>query len=168
MPASKPKRGISALLIAGAIFIFIGAAYLAATVWATGLDDPDANTRHLWIFAVLGLAFLVAGGACFWFEVQIRVRNNKLIRDGKYVMAEIYEVCVNYNIRVPGRCPHPYYVMCRYQDMSYNMHMFRSRNLDFDPEPLLKDRMVRVYVDETDYRHYYVDIDGVLPMVMEY
>lgn len=47
-----------------------------------------------------------------------------------------------------------------------NIHIFRSRNLSFDPTPPLTDQMVRVYVEGENFKHYYMDIDSVLPEVM--
>ena len=56
----------------------------------------------------------------------------------------------------------------RYQDMYGNVHIFKSRDLYFDPTDLFKDQMVKVYVDGDNYKRYYVDIDEVLPNVIEY
>lgn len=116
------------------------------------------------IFCGLGAVLLIVGLLCL--EIRTRVRNNRLINSGQYIMAEISELTMNYTVSVNRS--HPYIVICRYQDMYGNIHLFRSRNLFFDPVPLLKDQMVRVYVEGEDYKHYYMDIDEVLPKVIRH
>ena len=81
-------------------------------------------------------------------------------------MAEIAETKINYNVRINGKSP--YVVECQYWDMAGNAHIFKSRCLYFNPEPLFKDRMVRVYVEGDNYKNYYVDIDEVLPRVIRH
>ena len=59
-------------------------------------------------------------------------------------------------------------VKCSYKDGYGNVHIFKSRNLMFDPGEFLKDNMVRVYIEGENYKHYYVDIDEILPKVFEH
>lgn len=118
------------------------------------------------IFCGLGAVFFAVGVLCLCLEIRKRVRNNRMIRSGQYITAEISEITKNYAVRVNRR--HPYVVICRYQDMYGSIHMFRSRNLYFDPSPLLRNQMVRVYVQGEDFKHYYVDIDEVLPEVIRH
>ena len=49
--------------------------------------------------------------------------------------------------------------------MDGTVHIFKSRYLYYNPESLLKNNAVRVYVDNNNYKKYYVDIDEVLPKV---
>lgn len=109
------------------------------------------------IFCGFGEVLLIASVLCL--VIRTRVRNNRLISSGQYIMAEISEITMNYD-------RHPYIIICRYQDRYGNIHTFRSRNLYFDPVPLLKDQMVKVYVDRDNFKFNYVDIDEVLPKVI--
>lgn len=59
-------------------------------------------------------------------------------------------------------------VECRYQDMEGNVHIFTSRCLYFNPEPLLQSPMVKVDVEGDNYKHYYVDIAEILPKVIRH
>lgn len=163
MPERKAKSGVSAFLIIGIVFTCIGAGYLAVGI-AVFLDGESAFFKL--IFGGLGLVFFITGLICLFGEIEKRCRNNRLLCSGNYILAEIAEVVWCTNIRINGR--HPYMVMCQYRDMEGNVHMFKSRYLNFDPEPLFKDRMVRIYVENENFRHYYVDIDEVLPKVIQH
>ena len=163
----KSKTGLSALLIVGSIFTILGAVFLATGVIIYyALKEEEGAILFLLIFGGIGLLFFVLGVIFLIVELKKKLRNDKLLGAGNYVMAEVLEVTLNYNVAVNRR--HPYIVRCRYQDMYGNVHIFKSRDLLFDPTDLLKDRMVKVYVDGENYKHYYVDIDGVLPNVIEH
>ena len=163
----KSKTGLSALLIVGSIFTILGAVFLATgVIMYYALKEDEGAILFLLIFGGIGLLFFVLGVIFLIVELKKKLRNDKLLGAGNYVMAEVLEVTLNYNVAVNRR--HPYIVRCRYQDMYGNVHIFKSRDLFFDPTDLLKDRMVKVYVDGENYKHYYVDIDGVLPNVIEH
>lgn len=163
----KSKTGLSALLIVGSIFTILGAVFLATGVIIYyALKEEEGAILFLLIFGGIGLLFFVLGVIFLIVELKKKLRNDKLLGAGNYVMAEVLEVTLNYNVAVNRR--HPYIVRCRYQDMYGNVHIFKSRDLFFDPTDLLKDRMVKVYVDGENYKHYYVDIDEVLPNVIEH
>ena len=163
----KSKTGLSALLIVGSIFTILGAVFLATGVIIYyALKEEEGAILFLLIFGGIGLLFFVLGVIFLIVELKKKLRNDKLLGAGNYVMAEVLEVTLNYNVAVNRR--HPYIVRCRYQDMYGNVHIFKSRDLFFNPTDLLKDRMVKVYVDGENYKHYYVDIDEVLPNVIEH
>ena len=163
----KSKTGLSALLIVGSVFTIVGASFLAiGLIIYYALKEEEGAILFLLIFGGIGLLFFVLGVIFLIVELKKKLRNDKLLGAGNYVMAEVLEVTLNYNVAVNRR--HPYIVRCRYQDMYGNVHIFKSRDLFFDPTDLLKDRMVKVYVDGENYKHYYVDIDEVLPNVIEH
>lgn len=166
MEKRKAKMGLTALLMVSIIFSFVGIIFiLVGRVIPAENIEGDAMVFRA-IFCGLGAVLLIAGVLCLCLEIRARVRNNRLISSGQYIMAEISEITMNYTVSVNRS--HPYIVICRYQDMYGNIHLFRSRNLFFDPAPLLKDQMVRVYVEGEDYKHYYMDIDEVLPKVIRH
>lgn len=166
MEQRKAKGGWSARLIVAIIFIGIGILYSIIGIFVGGQNIDGDTTIFRIIFGGLGAVLLAAGVLCLFFEIRTRRRNSRLLNSGQYVLAEISEITMNYSIRINSR--HPYIVKCRYQDMNGVVHVFRSRNLNFDPAPVLRDQMVRVYVDGEDFRHYYMDIDSVLPTVIEH
>lgn len=163
----KSKTGISALFIIGSVFAFLGAVFLSTgLIIYSALKEEEGVVLFLLIFGGVGLLFFVLGLIFLIMEFGKKFRNDKLLKSGNYVMAEIFEVELNYNVTVNMR--HPYAVRCRYQDSYGNVHIFKSRNLLFDPTDLFKDQMVKVYVDGENYKNYYVDIDEILPNVIEH
>lgn len=163
----KAKTGLSALLIVGSVFTILGAVFLATgMIVYYALKEEEGAILFLLIFGGIGLLFFILGLIFLIVVAQKKARSDKLLNAGNYVMAEIHEVALNYNVAVNRR--HPYIVRCRYQDMYGNVHIFKSRDLYFDPTDLFKDQMVKVYVDGENYKRYYVDIDEVLPNVIEY
>lgn len=166
MEERKAKSGWTALLIVSLVFMIIGAVYIIIGAIVGNLDINEQTVIFGYTFGGLGAVLLVVGVICLSLEIRKRKRNNRLIHSGKYIFAEISEITMNYAVRVNFR--HPYIVICRYQDMNGYVHTFRSRNLNFDPEPFLRDRMVRIYVEEDNFKHYYMDIDSILPAVTEH
>lgn len=163
----KSKTGPNALLIVGSIFTVLGALFVAiGLITYCALKGDEAAVLLLLIFGGIGLIFFVLGVIFLIVVLKKKLRNDRLLESGNYVMAQIMEVVLNYNVEVNGR--HPYNVRCSYQDSCGNGHIFKSRDLFFDPTNLFKDQMVRVYVDGENYRHYYVDIDEILPNVIEH
>lgn len=155
------------LLMMGIILTVIGIGYLITVIAlfcnvkaAVGGVVPLLMS----IFGILGVIFLLVGGICLTVEIKKRIRTTRMLNAGRYVTAEITDINICYSIGVNHR--HPYVVVCSYQDMEGNVHLFKSRYLFFNPEPALKDRFVRVYVDEGNFDCYYVDIDEVLANVV--
>lgn len=167
MTQRKAKRGLTVFLMIGIIFTAIGIGYLMAAIvirLSAVVREKGESTFRVLIFGMLGVIFSIVGGIFLVIEIKKRIRDTKLLNAGNYITAEIVEINICYNVRMNYR--HPYVVVCQYQDMEGNVHLFKSRYLYFNPEPLLKDRFVRVYVEAQNYKHYYVDIDEVLPNVV--
>ena len=59
----------------------------------------------LLIFGGVGLLFFVLGLIFLIMEFRKKFRNDKLLKSGNYVMAEISEVELNYNVTVNMRHP---------------------------------------------------------------
>ena len=166
MKNKKMYSDIITFLIVGFVFTLNGTVFLGVAIstffWNVGADI----NLFTCIFGGVGSIFFIIGIICLRLALKKRSRIKRLLSDGKYVMAEIAGVSRSYNVKIWGY--HPYVVTCQYQDISGDVHMFKSRYLRFNPEPLLKDQMVRVYVDSEDYNYYYVDIDEVLPNIIEH
>lgn len=168
MENRKAKRGWTGLLILGVVFTVMGMGYVAAVILIR-FADIGANEDVViagYAFGGLGAVFLFVGIICLFVEISKRMRCNRLIRAGQYVMTEVSEISINYNVCVNLR--HPHVVVCRYQDPYGNVHLFRSRNLMFDPAPYLHGQMIKVYMDGENYKNYYMDIDAALPNIIQH
>ncbi len=161
----KAKIGIDVLLILGIVFTGFGLFFILGAVFPFALNIEETVIFKL-TFGGVGLIFFALGLVFLAIKVRQKQRNNRLLQSGNYIMAEIAETKINYNVMINGRFP--YVVECQYRDMAGNIHIFRSRYLYFNPEALFQDRMVKVYVEGDNYKHYYVDIDGVLPRVIRH
>lgn len=69
-------------------------------------------------------------------------------------------------MRVNGK--YPFVLLVRYQDRNGNIHIFRSRNLKAYPDRSVIGKQVKVYYENESYKHYYIDLEGVLPKVVEH
>ena len=166
MKNKKMNYDIITLLIIGFVFTLNGTVFLGVAI-STFFSNLGAEMiLFTCIFGGIGLVLFVPGIICLRIGLKKRNRIKRLLSNGKYVMAEIVGADRCYNVKIWGY--RPYVVTCQYQDISGDVHIFRSQYLRFNPEPLLKDQMVRVYVNTEDYKYYYVDIDEVLPNIIEH
>lgn len=85
---------------------------------------------------------------------------DEVLENGIYIQAEVIGVRLNRAIRIRGR--HPYRVVCEYEkEDSGKRYRFISKNLVDNPTDKL-DPTIGVYVNPSNYKHYYVDTDSVL------
>ena len=166
MPTRKPKYSMNGLLLTGIILVFLGLFFfIEGLVHFASTDKPQFyNIEDAYSSCGVGAVCLITGAACLFFEVKRRICTKELFNSGKYIKAEIVDITINYLLGVPANFPlgHPYIVECRYHDAKGEEHTFYSRNLYFDPKPFLKQKMVKVYIKDEDFKPYYVDIDEVL------
>ncbi len=160
----KPKFSCSALDIIGMIFAPLGLIFVLLGI---GLTAGSGQGLFLMVFGGIGGIFLILGILFLLLMLHRRGICRELFNEGHYVMATVTSVMPNYNVRVNGRTP--YLAECSYTDPDTGvLHLFQSRNLYFDPTSILMDAQVPVYVRKGDYRHYYVDVDAVLPEVQRH
>ena len=63
---------------------------------------------------------------------------------------------------VESRCQ-PLQAECHYEDPATGtLHVFKSRDLFFYPAEL-EDQEIKVYVEQGNMDHYYVDVESVVP-----
>lgn len=169
MNDKKAKVGVNAVFIVGLVFTVIGAIFLVlGIIMGIGLRRElgiDA-IPFLFSFGGMGLLFFVLGLVFLITLGNKKKTSQRLLDNGNYVVAEIFDISQEYNVMVNGR--HPYIVNCKYEAMDGTVHIFKSRYLYFNPETLLKNNVVRVYVDNDNFKKYYVDIDEVLPAIVEH
>ena len=79
---------------------------------------------------------------------------------------EIVDILPNYNVRVNDRCG--YTVMVRHIDSRGNIHIFHSSNQKSYIDKSVIGKSVKVYYENDSFENYYLDLEGVLPAVIEH
>ena len=168
----KVKMGLSAMMIVAITFIIIGGSFLPIGIFAgINLMSVDENfILFAVIFGGMGCLFLTLGIVFLVLEIEKRNLSNRLLAEGYYIYAEVLEVNQNFNVQY-GNHGHPYVIKCGYTDENGTLHIFKSRNIIRYPGNDLIGQQVRVYLDRNDYnnyKNYYLDIDEILPKVVEH
>ena len=168
----KAKMGLSAMMIVAITFTIIGITFLPiGIIVGMGNMTVDGSLAvFVMVFAGLGALFLGLGIVFLILEIKKYKRNNRLLTEGYYILADVLDVNKNFNVQY-GRHGHPYVVRCGYTDEHGTLHIFKSRNITQYPGNDLIGQQVRVYLDRNDYnnfRDYYMDIDEILPRVIEH
>ena len=162
---NRPKVNFGAGSIIGIVFSVIGVVFLTVGLTVGRIStDADAATLTL-IFTALGGCFLCAGIGCWAAIISQKRQATRLVAGGRYIWGQITELVPNYSVQVNGR--HPRIAIVRYEDGS-GIHIFRSRNLYRYPDVSVVGRQVKVYIQNDRFQPYYVDIDPVLPRVIEH
>lgn len=162
----KAKRGISAFFLLGVIYGVLGAFFviLGVCLWFFSADLEAQLVGG--IFGGIGSVFFLLGIVFLALEFAKQHRANRLIAAGRYIWGEIVDFAPNYNIRINNR--NPYVIMVRYLDAKGVAHIFRSPNLRIYPDRAIIGSQVKVYIQDETFMHYYVDLEGVLPRVIEH
>jgi len=74
---------------------------------------------------------------------------------GYPIMADVVKVRINSSVMEDGKWPYVIDARCSHGGTTYN---FTSNVIWFDPTPYLKNK-IQVFVDQRNYKKYYVDID---------
>ena len=162
----KIKLDQNAWTIAGGVFAFIGVIYsLLGIVLSQFPEDQDDATVGI-VFAILGGVMLALAVCIMLYGMHYRKRLQKIVENGKYLWGEITDIVPNYHARINNR--NPYNVLVRYQDRNGVVHIFRSVNQNTYPDRSIIGKQVKVYYENEEFKRYYVDLEGVLPTVMEH
>ncbi|MGN0156529.1 MAG: hypothetical protein ACI39N_04720 [Lachnospiraceae bacterium] len=168
----KVKMGLSAMMIVAMTFSILGIVFLPIGIaaWVGNWDIEGEPIVFVAMFTGLGTVFLALGILFLFLEIRKYRISKQLLEDGYYVIAEIVTVERNLSVTY-GSQGHPYVVKCSYEDSDGTIHIFRSRNLYAYPGQGLEGQLVRVYLNRNNHRSfkdYYVDIDEILPKVVEH
>ena len=163
----KVKPGLTPAGIVAIVFTILGGIYFFLGM---GLSmqpaDGEDYTAGI-VFAVLGGAFLAIALTLWIYTAFHRKRLQAIVDSGKYIWGEIADVICNYQVQVNNR--HPYYlVLVRYTDRNGAIHLFRSTSLKTYPDRSVIGKQVKIYYEDETYKHYYIDLEGVLPKVIEH
>ncbi len=159
--------------IIGGIFAPFGLIFLVVGLLFNGsVQASDERLAFLICFVGIGGVFLAVGLVLLGMELRRRARQRAAYEGGYCVMGRVAGCRVNTRVNVNGT--HPMVVEVHWTDPDTGtVHVFYSRNLYFNVEPLLtgnalKDSLrfeVPVYLDRGDKRVGFVDIDAVLPRI---
>jgi hypothetical protein len=164
----KRASGISAEMLIGGIFAFIGATFAAIGILffifgdphsvSGSFDDPKKNFIFLCgMFTFMGLIFFVVGMAFLIRMIKAGMKAKKLVQNGSRIYAKITGVCADTSIVINGR--NPFYAICEYEDpYTLEKKTFKSKSFDTDLNRAIG-TTVTVYVDQTNRDLYYVDLD---------
>ena len=142
----------------------------------TVLYDPgdvhDARIQGfsaLWLLPTilggLGAVFALVGGIILAVRAAGRRREAELRLHGRRVQARFQAVERNTSLEVNGN--HPWRIVCQWQDPTTGLlHLFKSRNLWFDPTPYVKVQELTVFVDPRKPKRHFVDV-SFLPRLAE-
>ena len=166
MDEKRIKLGMTPVGIVGTVFSVLGGIYLILGIFITAFPAGAEDVTAGLVFTVLGSAFLLVAvilGLCA-AAYQKRIQN---IRNaGHYVWAEIADITHNYNVRINNR--YGYIILVKYVDRNGCIHIFRSLNQRHYPDKSILGKQVKVYYENESFKHYYVDLEGVLPQVIEH
>ncbi len=120
------------------------------------------GTFSLWGFPIFlggfGLVLGGAGGVMLAVRAARRRREAALRLHGRRVQARFQAVERNASLTVNG--VHPWRIVCQWQDPTTGLlHVFKSRNLWFDPTSYVRAQELTVFVDPRNPRRYAVDVE---------
>ena len=161
----KARIGRSALLIIGIIYAALGGTFVILGTALAALLRDDGLMIGL-IFGGIGGIFLVLGIIFLVVEICKKKRSDALLASGHYVLGEVVDIAANINVNVNGR--YPYYIIVQYVDPHGVRHIFKSPSLCIFRDPELIGKKVKVYVENDNFKHYYVDVDEILPKYVEH
>ena len=163
---SRKKLGWSVTGIVGMVFLLVGLPFaaLGPLLYAADAGGAGDDLLLLWTFGGMGVLFMMLGVGLLLGDVRRRRGQRRAIEQGEIVRAKVTGVSPVPNLSYNGM--HPYVVECSWQDpVTDEVHVWHSRPLKFDPETMLRDKEVPVYVDRYDPKYAYVDVEAVLPEI---
>jgi hypothetical protein len=135
-------------------------------------DPRDAKINgyfSLWggsvILAGLGAVFFSIGGG-IWLFTKLKARSDEHLQThGTPIATDFQSVELNDSLTVNGK--HPFRIVTQWQNPATSeLHIFKSNNLWFDPARFIKDKRIRVFIDVSNPKKYYVDT-AFLPKLAE-
>lgn len=113
-----------------------------------------------WTFLAAGSLLFGTGLALILWGIRKKALNRRLEESGLRLNGEI--VSIEINRRLSSNHRHPYLVICRCRMPDGTIHNVQSGPLWQHPEGLSAGTYVPVYVDERNYKRYYVDLSHLL------
>lgn len=127
-------------------------------------EPKDASINgfaSLWlgplILGILGTVFFLIGFGIILFGF-LKQRKTLYLRDnGKRIDTKFVQVHLNYSMAVNGR--NPFQISSQWINPQTNeMYVFESDSIWFDPTEFIKDDIIKVMIDPSNPKKYYMDI----------
>lgn len=149
----------------GVVFAAVAGVELAALlVLAAVVRQREALLVLALVLGLQALIFGGVGGGCLLYLRKRRLLRERLLADGYREMADVIGTELQVNVRVNGR--YPYRLVCRIEREGV-LHEYRSDLLPVNPG-LPPGSRVPVYLDRYDPHKYYVDVDSVMPTIVQH
>ncbi len=149
----------------GVVFAAVAGVELAALlVLAAVVRQREALLVLALVLGLQALIFGGVGGGCLLYLRKRRLLRERLLADGYREMADVIGTELQVNVRVNGR--YPYRLVCRIERDGV-LHEYRSDLLPVNPG-LPPGSRVPVYLDRYDPHKYYVDVDSVMPTIVQH
>ena len=156
----KAKIGVNAITIIGAIFSGMGLMFMIlGACLVIGLREQGASMIGM-IFMILSSPFLVIGVVFLVITFKKIRRANAMLASGRYVWARIVDLSPNRMVTINGR--HPTELTAAYVDARGMTHVFRVTSNKLVWDDRLLEMQVKVYYEDESFRHYYLDLEGIL------
>lgn len=123
-----------------------------------GVDNFIARFLLLFICGGIGLVFSIIGAVMLTKSYLLKKRKATLISAGYSVMADVYDVRVNYSLRFNHK--NSFIIYCKYAKNGKN-YLFKSKNIWFNPSYLINTK-IKVWVNQNNYNIYYIDTDNLI------
>ena len=159
------RRSVSALGIIGAIYAVIGGVF--SLIGGSFLYFGEGTELAVVgiVFAMIGSVFLILGCVFLLILTSRRKRQTALVEENRYIWAQICDITVNRSVQVNGRSPVVF--IARYSEGGRE-HLFRSENIRYYRDERLLGKQVRVYIPEKSFKPYYMDVEELLPEIIEH
>lgn len=149
----------------GVVFAAVAGVELAALlVLAAVVRQREALLVLTLVLGLQALIFGGVGGGCLLYLRKRRLLRERLLADGYREMADVIGTELQVNVRVNGR--YPYRLVCRIERDGV-LHEYHSDLLPVNPG-LPPGSRVPVYLDRYDPHKYYVDVDSVMPTIVQH
>ena len=162
----KVKLGLTPAGIVSIVFGVLGLIYFILGMALSSFPADEEDTIVGTFFAILGCVFLLVALIIFFCTLLRKKHLQTIVETGHYLWGEIVDILPNYNVRVNDRCG--YTVMVRHIDSRGNIHIFHSSNQKSYIDKSVIGKSVKVYYENDSFKNYYVDLEGVLPAVIEH
>lgn len=145
----------------GVLFIGVGVIVCAVVARDASMSPDDVavfRAVFLGTFGGVGAILAIAGTIVYSRMARRDRMRERLISEGNYALATIMDVSVNFSVQINNRSP--FVLRCQYKHDDGNTYIFKSGNLRFNPQSLLPENQVKVWIDRNDIKNYYVDVDA--------
>ena len=159
------RRTVSAISIIGAVYALIGSIFAILGGCFLYFGDETELSVVGGVFVLLGAVFLLLGGIFLLVRSSQRKRQAALVAENRYIWAQICDITVNRNVQVNGRSPVVF--TARYSEGGRE-HLFRSGNIRYYRDERLLGQQVRIYIPQTGFKPYYMDVEALLPETVEH